>query len=290
MSPAPHDPSGPNAEQAAFWEDRAPSWIDSSEWWLGVVAGPFGAATLDRLDPSPGGRYLDVGCGTGPTSIALAKLIQPDGVVEGVDIAPSMIVAAQARAAEEGAGGITFRVADVQVAELGDRLLDGVVSQFGVMFFSDPVAAFVNLRSAMKPGAALSFCCWQALSSNEWMLVPGAAAVAATGWLPDLPGPEAPGPFAFADADRVDRILTEAGFADVDLLDVHATVEVEEARVDDAVEAVSRMGMVRDQLLHAPDESARAAILDAVRADLIGRLDSDVLRLDAAAWAVRASA
>ena len=290
MSPDVLEPPGPNAEQAAFWEDRAPSWIASSEWWLGVVTGPFADATIDRLEPTPGGRYLDVGCGTGPMSIALARAIEPDGVVEGVDIAPSMVVAAQANATEAGVGGITCRVATVQVARLGQDLLAGVVSQFGVMFFADPVAAFTNLRSAMKSGATLSFCCWQALGDNEWMMAPGAAAVAVTGWLPDLPAPDAPGPFAFADANRVDRILSDAGFGDVDLLDVRATVEVPEDRVGEAVVAVSRMGMVREQLLHAPDEPARAAVLDAVHADMTGRLDGGTVRLGAAGWAVRATA
>ncbi|UDY34778.1 class I SAM-dependent methyltransferase [Dermatobacter hominis] len=284
MSDAP----GPNDAQAEYWEDRSSSWIDSEGWWLTAVAGPFGAAALDRLEAQPGGRYLDIGCGTGPTSIELARRIQPGGVVEGVDISPSMIATAQARAADAGVGGITFRVADVQVAELGDHLLDGVVSQFGVMFFADPTAAFTNVRGGMRPGSNLSFCCWQQLFSNEWMFVPGAAAIGITGWMPEPLADGAPGPFGLCDANRIDTVLDGAGFRDIDILDVRAEVVVPEERIDDAVRSVSRIGAVREQVERFPDQ--REAIIDAVRSELHDRLDGGHLTLASAAWAVRATA
>ena len=282
------DAPGPNDAQAAYWEDRSSSWIEAEEWWLSAVAGPFGAAALDRLQPVVGGRYLDIGCGTGPTSIELARRIEPDGVVEGVDISPSMIAAAQVRAGEAGVGGISFRVTDVQTAELGDHLLDGAISQFGVMFFSDPTAAFTNVRSAMKPGATLSFCCWQELFSNEWMFVPGAAAMGVTGWMPEPLAEGAPGPFGLADANRIDRVLDAAGFDGIDILDVRAEVVVPEARVPDMVRAVSRIGAVREQLERFPDDAER--IIDAVRTEITQRLDGGRLTLASAAWAVVATA
>jgi SAM-dependent methyltransferase len=282
------DAPGPNDAQAEYWEDRSSSWIDAEGWWLTSVAGPFGAAAVERLEPVPGGRYLDVGCGTGPTSIEVARRIQPGGVVEGVDISPSMIAAAQARATDCGVGGITFRVADVQTAPLGEHLLDGVISQFGVMFFSDPAAAFGNVRQAMKPGTTLSFCCWQDLFSNEWMFVPGAAAIGVTGWMPEPLAEGAPGPFGLADANRVDSVLRAAGFDEIDLLDVRAEVVVPESRIDDMLGAVSRMGAVREQLERFPDDGPR--ITAAVRAELVGRLRGGQLRLSSAAWAVRATA
>ena len=284
MSDAP----GPNDAQAEYWEDRSSSWIDSEGWWLTAVAAPFGAAALDRLDAQPGGRYLDVGCGTGPTSIELARRIQPDGVVEGVDISPSMIATAQARATEAGVGGITFRVADVQVAELGGHMLDGVVSQFGVMFFADPTSAFVNIRSGMRPGSTLSFCCWQQLFSNEWMFVPGAAAIGVTGWMPEPLAEGAPGPFGLSDANRVDTILDAAGFEEIDILDVRGEVVVPEDRIEDAIRSMSRIGAVREQIAQFPDQED--AIIGAVRGALHDRLDGGQLTFASAAWAVRATA
>ncbi len=279
-----------NDEQARFWEDRAESWIDSSDWWLANVAGPFGAAVLDRLGPTPGGRYLDVGCGTGPTTIELARRIQPGGVVLGIDIAPSMIDAARTLVDRAGVDGVELAVADAQVDDLGPAQMDGVLSQFGVMFFSEPEAAFVNVRSAMKPGAVLSFCCWQDLQLNEWMTVPALAAIGRTGWVPDFGDPSSPGPFAFAEEDRVVGILEAAGFGGVDLIDVRAEVVVPQDRIDDMVRGVSAMGAVRVQLEHFTDPEVQRGIVAAVDEELRSRVVDGAVRLASAAWAVRATA
>src|SRR5207302_1573289 len=100
--------------------------------------------------------------------------------------------------------------------ELEERLdevaFDAAYSRFGVMFFGDPVAAFTNLRRALRPGGRLAFVCWQNVFANEWMLVPGAAAASVTGSLPQMPEPDAPGPFSLAEPDRVRSILGAAGF------------------------------------------------------------------------------
>lgn len=279
-----------NDEQAQYWEERAESWIESSDWWLANVTGPFTAAVLDRLGPVPGGRYLDIGCGTAPTTIELARRIRPGGVVVGMDIAPSMIDEARRLAGEAGVDGIELVVGDAQVDDLGPPELDGVLSQFGVMFFADPVAAFTNIRSAMAPGAALSFCCWQALELNEWMTVPALAAIARTGWMPEPRDPTAPGPFAFADGGRVESILRSAGFGDVDLLAVAAEVVVPEERIGDMVRGVCRMGAVREQLEHFTDPEVQHGIVRAVGEDIVGRVVDGEVRLSSASWAVRATA
>src|SRR4051794_39838728 len=126
-----------NEEQAEYWEERTPSWIEVEDW-TGLVSGPFGALTIDALHPEPGWRVLDVGCGTGPTTVALAGRVAPGGSVLGVDIAPSMIDAARARADREGAGNAEFRVGDAQSDDFGTGAYDAVFSQLGVMFFADP--------------------------------------------------------------------------------------------------------------------------------------------------------
>ncbi len=133
----------------------------------------------------------------------------------GLDISAPMLEVARSRAEAAGLRNLTFHEADAQTAALpGDR--DAVFSRFGVMFFADPAAAFGNLRRSLRPGGRLAFVCWRPLAENLWMRLP---AEAAAGLVPPAPPPEpgTPGPFAFADPDRVRRILAEAGFTGIDL-------------------------------------------------------------------------
>jgi SAM-dependent methyltransferase len=188
---------------------------------------------MDRLAPAPGETLLDVGCGCGDTSLELARRVGAEGEVLGLDISAPMLDVARRRAKEDGARGLEFREADAQTAALpGGR--DAVFSRFGVMFFADPVAAFRNLRRALRPGGRLVFVCWRPLAENLWMRLP---AETATGLVPPAPPPEpgVPGPFAFADPDRVRRILAEAGFTGIEItphdeaiggLDLEGTVEM----------------------------------------------------------------
>jgi SAM-dependent methyltransferase len=282
--------AGPNHAQATYWEDRSGSWIASEAWWLSTVAGPFGDAATEQLNPRPGQRLLDIGCGTGPTTVRLAKMIGPDGTITGVDISPSMVDAARRRAADAEVDNATFAVADAQVADLGVEVLDGVFSQFGIMFFADPTAAFANVRAAVRPGGRLAFACWQDLSRNDWMTVPGVAAASVTGQIPTMPEPGAPGPFSLADPDRIRKVLTDAGWADVRIADVTTDVVVPEDRVEDMLVGVSRMGAVREQLEAFKDPAMRDRISDAVRTELLSRLVDGEVRLASAAWAVTAVA
>ena len=121
----------------------------------------------------PGQRVVDLGCGSGRTTLELAARVGPGGEAVGVDISAGMLARARERAARSGTGNVEFVYADVQVHELGEALFDAAYSRFGVMFFADPVAAFANIRKALRPGAVLSFVCWQSVFDNEWMLHPG---------------------------------------------------------------------------------------------------------------------
>lgn len=280
---------GPNDAQAAYWEDRSGSWIASEAWWLSTVAGPFGDAAIAALDPRPGQRLLDIGCGTGPTTVRIAELLGPDGTIEGVDISPSMIDAARRRAADSGVANAAFALADAQVADFGAGVFDGVFSQFGVMFFSDPVAAFTNLATAVRPGGRVAFACWQDLFLNEWMIVPGGAAAGVTGQIPNLPEPGAPGPFSLTDPERIRQVLTAAGWDDLRITDVTTEVVVPEDRIEDMLVGVSRMGAVREQLEAFTDPEMRDRISAAVRTELQSRLEGGEVRLASAAWVVSAA-
>ena len=170
----------PNREQAEFWDELAPDWAEA-ERHSSMVAGLFGDAAMARLAPAHGEHVVDVGCGTGDTTVALARMVAPDGTALGVDIAAGMVDIARRR---HGDSTARFEVADLQVAGLaglGGRPFDAAYSRFGVMFFADPLAAFANIVSLLRPGGRLAFACWQDLFSNEWMFVPGAAVVGVTG-------------------------------------------------------------------------------------------------------------
>jgi SAM-dependent methyltransferase len=137
------------------------------------------------------------------------------------------------------------------------------------MFFTDPVAAFANVRKALRPGGVLSFVCWQSVFDNEWMLIPGAAVATVTGSLPPMPGPEEPGPFSLADPARVRAVLEAAGFGSV-VITPHADhVVISEDRIPEVALTSVRAGGVRQALQEADDQTrqrAVAAIEEALRA------------------------
>jgi SAM-dependent methyltransferase len=201
-----------NVEQVEFWSELAPTWFELEDQ-LEEVGGPPGELAMDRLGLLPGQRVVDLGCGLGRTTLALAARVGPGGEVVGVDISAEMLTQGRDRAARLGAENVEFVHADAQVHDFGQARFDAAYSRFGVMFFSDPVAAFANIRRALRPGGTLSFVCWQGVFDNDWMLVPGAAAAEVTGTLPPMPGPEEPGPFSLADPARVRAVLGAGGSA-----------------------------------------------------------------------------
>jgi SAM-dependent methyltransferase len=207
--------SAANAAQVAYWNETAGrTWADFQDP-IDRQIRPLGLAAMQRLAPAPGEQVVDVGGGCGDTSLELARRVGPEGGVLGLDISAPMLEVARSRAEAAGLRNLTFHEADAQTAALpGDR--DAVFSRFGVMFFADPEAAFANLRRSLRPGGRLAFVCWRPLPENLWIHLP---AEAAAGLVPPAPPPEpgTPGPFAFADPDRVRRILAEAGFTGIEI-------------------------------------------------------------------------
>jgi len=199
-------------DQAALWNGIAGrAWVDVQEV-LDQTLRPFEDLLVEAVS---GGRVLDVGCGTGTTTLAVARRQGAQGHSLGVDISAPMIAAAQARAAAERSRA-SFVCADAQTHAFAPASFDAILSRFGVMFFADPVAAFANLRRAGRSGAALRFFAWRSAADNPFMTT---AERAAAPLLPAFPPrqPDAPGQFAFADAARVERILAESGWADIEI-------------------------------------------------------------------------
>jgi SAM-dependent methyltransferase len=172
----------------------------------------------------PGERVLDVGSGGGGTTINAAALVAPVGTVVGFDLSRQLVALARDRARQVGATNITFAVGDAQTDPIPGAPFDVVISQFGVMFFDHPVAAFANIRTQMRPGARLVFACWQSLQRNPWHTSPTLRPFvqAPPPWLGPADGP---GPFRLADRADTDSILLEAGFTGMERQDLETVAD-----------------------------------------------------------------
>lgn len=268
-------------EQAARWNGRAGhAWVDL-EAVLDEMFRPFEHLLVEAVAAERAGRVLDVGCGTGGVTRAVARRVGP---CVGVDISGPMIDAARART-EEGVPA-SFVRADAQEHAFEPGVFDAVVSRFGVMFFSDPVRAFANLRSAARDRAALRFVVWRGAGENPFMTT---AERAARPLLPDLPArrPDEPGQFAFADPDRIREILSAGGWTDIDVRPVDVLCTLPEREL---VRYVTRLGPLGLFLPEVRDEQTRARVVETVRAAFDPFVEGSEVRFTAACWTVGARA
>jgi len=209
--------------------------------------------------------------------------------VLGVDVSEPMLTRAREAARATGAENVRFENADAQTHLFPPGAFDLLWSRFGVMFFTDPAAAFGNLRAALAPRGRLTFVCWQSLLENPWLLVPlRAAAEHVT--LPPPPAPEAPGPFAFADPERVRDILARAGFVETEMEPLRGTLSLGggSASVDDVVGFLMDGVGPASAALREADPALRPRVAAAMRAALAPFATSSGIALGFAAWVVRA--
>jgi SAM-dependent methyltransferase len=269
------------AEQAAYWKGPG------GKMWLGAYdriergIADFGEVTLKAANAQPGERVLDVGCGTGGTTAELAKAVGASGRVLGVDISEPLVGAARA----QGLANATFEIGDATAYPFEAASFDLAFSRFGVMFFADPVAAFQNIRRAMKPAGRLVFICWRTPPENPWAAVPMRAAQP---FLPPMerPGPEDPGQYAFGDRARVERILIEAGFSGLSIEPVDLMLN-QGKDVPTVLERIGDFGpLARAFKDVAPEQiaKAKAAIGEALKP----HATADGVKLAGACWLVRA--
>ncbi len=238
-------------------------------------------AAVDGLDLPPEPRLLDIGCGAGATSLALAHRLQRASVT-GIDLSAALIAAARVR---DAGGRARFIVADA--GRWTDATsFDLLVSRHGVMFFDDPRAAFGHLHNLAHSGASLVFSCFDALARNQWV-----SALAPL--LPPSPpaDPGAPGPFAFADRDFVAGMLAEAGWRDaaVDALDYDYVAGAGDDPVADAVAMFGRIGPTAPAM-RSLDGSARERLLDGIARICEEHRRDDRVIFDASAWIWKAIA
>ena len=277
-----HHAAGNGHEQTNMWNGAAGcAWVDEAAL-LDRIYQPFEDLLVEAAAARRAARILDVGCGTGATTVALARLpAAKDGCI-GVDVSAPMIAAARARAEREGSPA-RFVCADAQAYAFEPAAFDLIVSRFGVMFFDDSAAAFENLRRAAASNAELRFIAWRSAEENPFMT---AAERAAAAVLPDLPvrRPDAPGQFAFGDRLRVSRILETSGWTDIDVQPIDVACRFP---ADALVRYLTRMGPV-GRILQTLDEPTRSHIVDVVRPAFDPYVHGAEVRFDAACWMVRA--
>ncbi|MDA0818943.1 MAG: class I SAM-dependent methyltransferase [Proteobacteria bacterium] len=266
------------------WQGRVgKSW--ASEWQRTDRSFRMLTSELDRrVAESPYANLLDVGCGAGELSLVAAQA-RPEARVTGVDISPDLVDVALLRSA--GVPNVRFEIADAASWRSRDGVaFDLQVSRHGVMFFDHPVAAFTNLRAISAPGASLIFSCFRSVEENPFFGLAGKLVDRGV----SLTDPHAPGPFAFADAERVHGILSDAGWCNVSIVpfDFQMIAGSGEDPISDAVSYFSRIGPAA-RAVSLMDDMAKQSFRVKLEGFVRQHLSAHEVALGAAAWIVTAT-
>jgi SAM-dependent methyltransferase len=275
-----------NAEQSAHWNTAAgPRWAtlaDRTDRLFGAVT----SALLKFAEAQDGEAVLDVGCGCGVTSLAVARGVGSAGSVLGVDFSAPMLKVAEQRASGAGLSNVRFVEADAALHAFDQQHFDLLVSQLGVMFFDNPVRAFANLYGALRPGGRLRIACFRSLMENDWFSVPLAAARKIV-TVPPPGDPTAPGPTSLSDPDHARTVLRAAGFGSIELRPLNVLLPA--GTRAQAVELFSQVGSLSRTLAGASEDertSVRAALDDVLR----DYESSGQVELGAGLWLISARA
>lgn len=270
--------------QKSRWDgEDGGHWREQQEY-LDRFLAPVTEPLLAFAAPVLGSTVIDVGCGCGETTVALAQAVGPSGRVIGLDISEPMLDLARLRL--QRFANAACILADAAHADLDPGAADLIFSRFGVMFFGDPVAAFTNLRRALGPGGRARFACWRALKENPWQRVP-LDAIFEHVPRPPKPEPEEPGPFSFGDPAPVTRILTAAGFSAPRFTPLDVELDLAGGSdVEAAVAHITAFGSIKRALDHPED--VRAAALASLRRALAPYASAEGVKLPAGVWLVSA--
>ncbi len=275
--------TAPNDAQVRYWNGPgADDWTLAQDR-LDRMLTPFDSLLLEHLELNEGQSVLDIGCGCGSTSLAVAEAVGPGGRVIGVDVSRPMLERARERVGRSGS--VSFIEADAQTTDFESLGVDHIVSRFGVMFFDDPVAAFGNIATAGTPGALLSFLCWQSPNLNPWF---GFAGRAVRDVL-ELPRPDrgGPGPFSMADHEVIAGTGLGAGLSDLEISEHEIEISFGGGgEIDELVDFAMEFGPVGRTVAGDQDQTARAR--EALNS-AVGELWSDgAVRFDGVCWLVQA--
>lgn len=274
----------PNSSQIEFWNGaHGVSWAQYADI-VDIMFAAITDAVLDAADIGTGERVLDLGCGNGGTSLAAADRVTPIGSVTAVDVSAPMLERARARITDAGLTNVTCILGDAATYPFAPRSFDVLISRLGSMFFKDPESAFRNMLPALVPGGRIALGVWRGPRENLWAMGPVAAAKEFLD-MPPRPGPEDPGPFSFADPERVKNVLSAAGLRDLDLAPLDFQIPLGRT-LDEAFNFVMEMGPLSAPLAAVTGDNrdrAIAAITDVLKDN---QDDDGVVRLAGACWIV----
>ncbi len=281
----PAEPPDANEAMRHYWNKVAgPRWV-AGQGFRERRNQESLALLLTCLRLTGGESVLEIGCGTGAVTLPLAQAVGDHGRVVGVDIAAPMLEVARQRVTESGMRNITLLLGDAQVMPLERSAFDIATSRMGVMFFADPVAAFRNIASALKPGGRLVFACWAPLEENRHWLISYDIALRHLG----APAPDdaKQGPLAFADPDFVRCILAEAGFAEIAIERAHPTIICGTAE-EEARQALMMGPTARLIEAKQPSDATRQMIADEIAQAFAAEASVGPIRLSATIFLVTA--
>ncbi|WP_171013736.1 class I SAM-dependent methyltransferase [Chitinivorax sp. B] len=272
-----------NDEQTKLWNGPAGhAWINMQAL-LDQLFKPFENLLVEAVVRNAGHKVLDVGCGTGGTTLAIASRLGTNGYCTGIDISEPMIATAQLRSERDNTPA-SFICANVQAHKFEPACFDMIISRFGVMFFDDPVQAFSNLKHAARDKAKLRFIAWRSAAENPFMTT---AERAAAPLIPNLPTrrPDAPGQFAFGDQHRIYSILHQSGWTDIQIQPIDVACTFPEQNLLQYLTQLGPVGLI----LQEADEQTRTRVIHVVRQAFDPYVHGMEVRFTAACWMVSAT-
>jgi SAM-dependent methyltransferase len=275
--------SDPNADMRKAWDGPdGDIWAASADQYEIRGAG-HRRLLLQAAAIASGERVLDLGCGNGASTREAARMAEA-GEVVGIDLSTAMLANARARSVAAELTNVTFVHGDAQVHDFEPESFDVIISNAGAMFFDDNVAAFTNLRRALRPGGRIAMMAWQRLEDNEWLTVLREALAMGR----DLPSPPVgvPGPFGLADRDQVSALLLETGFTDAGFGDVREP-SVFGATTAEAYALMSDDGPTRG-LLEDLSDADKATALDQLYAVIAAHETPAGVIFGSASWLIQA--
>jgi ubiquinone/menaquinone biosynthesis C-methylase UbiE len=210
------------AQIRQVWETMAPGW-EARRGYLAEFSKEITEWLVEKLDPRPGQTILELAAGPGDTGFAAARAIGDHGRLISTDLSPAMVEVAKRRAAEVGVTNAEFQVLDAENNHLSSGSVDGVICRWGYSLMLDPLKALTETRRILRKGGAHTLSVMASPQDNPWGSLM-MRSVVGLGLIPP-PDPKHPGGlFSLYDHDDLNKLLTGAGFANVEIEDASFTL------------------------------------------------------------------